>query len=294
MVVRRAGRNLNFKWPKEDKLTAPMKQHSRSKLVHFASTAWFMLCMGYILVFVLRRAGFRWWVIFSLSGHSVLFILLLISLYLFAIFRGVDRSQKIEIEHPLTSDKYYTVFYDISPFWGGIAGFLGTIGVNRVSELLLGIALGTLMTTFLVWVVVDAVMGFIERLLPASRRHRLERLAGIRALRQKHQEEQQRLLAEIEAQEELNRHRWQQALQPYARELAGLLSESGYEIDDKRAETEAVKIGATVWQMGGLDCMRQLYFMTMSLCKKNENIRGVDYLSVWWDGIGSWRTPCFS
>ena len=159
-----------------------MSRRDTLKLVHFVSTGWFVLCFGYILIAALREAGFKWWVIFSLSGHSALLVFLLISLYLFAVFRGIDRSQKIEIEHPLTGTGYYAVFYDVSPFLGGLAGCLGMIGVSRISELLSGIALGTLATTFLVWIVVDPTIGVVERLLPGSRRHRLERLAQARAL----------------------------------------------------------------------------------------------------------------
>ena len=83
-----------------------MSHRKALKLVHLASTTWFMLCMGYILVLALRQAGIHWWVIFSLSGHSALLIFLLISLYLFAIFRGVGSNQRIEMEHPLTSTNY--------------------------------------------------------------------------------------------------------------------------------------------------------------------------------------------
>ena len=260
------------------------------KSIHLAGTAWFILCAGHILVLALRQAGFHWWVIFSLSGHSALLIFLLISIYLFAIFRGVDRSQKIEIEHPLTSTSYYAVFYDVSPFLGGLAGCLGMIGVSRVGELLLGIALGTLATTFLVWIVVDPVIGFVERLLPASRKHRLERLAQAKAQREKRQRDRERLLAEVLAKEELDRRHWQEELKSQAEELARLLSNG--EIDDKQAEDEAVNIGANAWQMGGLNCMRQLHSMVMEICrKKYKDLMVADYISTWWDGIGTWRNP---
>jgi hypothetical protein len=268
----------------------PTKKKDIFKLVHFVSTAWFMLCTGYILVLALREAGFRWWVIFSLSGYSTLLILLLVSLYLFAVFRGIDRSQKIEIEHPLTSTTYYTLFYDTSPFLGSFAGCLGMIGASKISELLSGIALGTLATTFLVWIVVDPTIGFLEKLLPASRKHRIQRLAHIKVLRQQEQQEQNALLEKILAIEEQNRQQWQQALQPYSRKLAGLLSSN--QVDSEQAENEAVCIGANAWQMGGLNCMRQLYSMTIEQCKRDyQNSMDVNYLSSWWDGIGTWRNP---
>ena len=131
-----------------------MNWQNRSKLIHFASTAWFILCISYILILALREAGFRWLVIFSLSGQSAILIFFLVSLYLFAFFRGIDRNQQIEKEHPLTRAGCYTIFYDVSPFLGGLAGYLGAVGVGRIDELLLGIAFGTLATTFLVWIIV--------------------------------------------------------------------------------------------------------------------------------------------
>ena len=116
----------------EDKVIKVVRGHIMSggrtlKRVHLASTVWFIVCVGHILVLALRQAGVNWWVVFSLSGYGVLIVLLLISLYLFAIFRGVARSQKTEIEHPLTTTIYYSVFYDISPFLGLLAGGLGAI-----------------------------------------------------------------------------------------------------------------------------------------------------------------------
>lgn len=266
-----------------------MNRRNRLKLVHFASTVWFMLCIGYILVLALRQAGFRWWVVLSLSGHSALLIFLLVSLYLFAIFRGVDKSQKIELEHPLTSTNYYMVFYIIAPFLGGLAGALGMIGENRIGQFLLGIAMGTLGATFLVWVIVDPVTGLLEIvLLPASRKHRCQRLAQAKALREKKQKDRERLLAEVLANEELARRNWQEVLKPQVEKLAGLLATN--RIDIKQAEREAVDIGVNAWQTGGLSCMRQLRDMAIDLCKKKyQDSMITDYVSTWWDGVGSWR-----
>jgi len=259
------------------------------KLIHLAGTVWFILCIGYILVFALRQAGVNWWVIFSLSGYSALIVFLLISLYLFAIFRGAARSQKIEVEHPLTSTDYYTVFYITTPFLGGLAGCLGMMGVSIIKQFLLGVALGTLGTTFLVWVVVDPVTALLEMLLPpASRKHRAERLAKIRAEREKRQKDSERLLAEALAKEESDRRRWQEALKPQAEKLAELLTTN--RVNFKQAERKAIDIGVNAWQAGGLGCMRQLHDMAMDLCKKKcQDLMIVDYVSSWWDGIGSWR-----
>ena len=196
----------------------------------------------------------------------------------------------MEIEHPLTTTNYYMVFYVAAPLLGGLASTLGMIGERRISQFLLGIALGTLGATFLVWVIVDPVTGLVEMLLPASRKHRLERLARVRALRQKQQEKRKRLLAEILTREEQDRRRWQEVLQPYAEKLARLLTTNI--IDFKQAEREAADIGVNAWQIGGLSCMRQLHQMVMDLCKKKyKDLTIIDLVPTWWDGIGSWRNP---
>ena len=62
------------------------------KLTHMASTSLFMACIVYVPALALRQAGFKWWLIFSLSGHSVVAVLLLVSVYLFALFREVGQA----------------------------------------------------------------------------------------------------------------------------------------------------------------------------------------------------------
>ncbi len=262
------------------------------KCIHFASTAWLVLCVGYIMVLALRQAGFDWWVIFSLSGHSVLVIFLLVSLYLFAIFRGVGKNQKIEVEHLLTSTDYYTVFYIIAPFLGGLTGLVGMAGEHRASQFLLGVALGTLGATFLAWVIVDPVAGLLETLLaPASRKHRAERIAQAKAQRREEQENRERLLKEVLVREELTQRHWQRELRPQAERLAEILARAN-EADFRRAEQQAVEIGVNAWQQGGLSCMQELRGMTLELCESgHKDSTVVDYIPVWWDGIGNWRSP---
>jgi hypothetical protein len=270
-----------------------MRWHRRNilKLIHFASTAWFMLCIVYILTLALRQAGTSWWVIFSLSGHSALAVFLVISLYLFAVFRGVDRSQKIEIEHPLTSTAYYNVFYDISPFLGSLAGYIGATGVKEAGGLFLSISLGTFGMTFLVWVIVDPVIGYLERLFPTSRRHRLLRLAEAREQKLEKQEAKKQFLADILLQEKQDHKCWQESLRPCAEKIVQLLSDKS--TPGRKAQEEAVELGVSAWQMGGLNCMRYLHEMIMDICKKSRrDSLTADYLSTWWDGIGSWRSAC--
>jgi len=260
------------------------------KFVHLMGTVWLILCVGLILVTALREAGFRWWVIFSLSGHSAVMVFLLVSLYLFAVYRGTRPSQQIEAEHPLTSTAQYKVFYVATPFLGGLAGLAGLIGTTRVSQLPLGAALGTLVATFLVWVILDPVAGLFEMLLPASRKHRQQRAAQAKALRRKQQEMRNKLLVDVLRRERCQRRQWQRILQPHAQTLAGLLMGEGVHFSD--AERRAVDIGVRAWQTGGLACMQQLHNMALEICReKSEGTGGVDYTSTWWDGIGTWRQP---
>lgn len=266
-----------------------MGSHKAIRRVHLAGTVWFVMCMGYILVLALREAGVNWWLIFSLSGYSALLIFLLVSLYLFALFRGVGKAQKIESEHPLTTTGYYMGFYSAVPLLGALAGSMGMVGAQTVSYFLSGIALGTLGTTFLVWVIVDPAIGFCESMLPTSREHRAERLAMAEVQRQEKQERRRQLLAEVLSKEQSERIHWQQTLRPQAERLADLLETSGD--DSERAEREGVDIGAAAWQIGGLSCMRELRNMAIVISNERSKKNVADYISVWWDGIGNWRKP---
>lgn len=259
------------------------------KLLHLVSTIWFMMCIAYILTLALRQAGVNWWVIFSLSGHSAILILLLTSVYLFALFRGAGGGHQTLAEHPLTVTDYYLAFYVAAPLLGGLAGILGMIGVHDVSRFLLGVALGTLGTTFAVWVVIDPLVGLIESLLPASRKHRAERLAVAEAERRARHERRERLLAEAFAREERARTEWDARLGPQAERLAALLACNASDFTE--AERQAVDIGAEAWRLGGITCMRQLHDTAVAMYKKKGHERVADYIACWWDGIGDWRRP---
>jgi hypothetical protein len=261
------------------------------KLTHLAGTIWFVVCVSYILVLTLHQVGFNWWLIFSLSGHSVIVVFMLISVYLFALFRGVAGAQQIQVEHPFTGTHYYMGFYVAAPLLGGLASVLGMLG-DEISRFTLGVALGTLGTTFCVWVIIDPLAGLIEMLLPASRKHRTERLVQAEAERKAHQHKRQMLLDQALAREDQELERWRLVLQPQAQRLAGLLTD-----DDPcsaTAEREAVDIGAQAWRLGGLNCMRQLHSMTLTIAtEKTGRTEVADYISYWWDGIGEWRRPSF-
>jgi len=259
------------------------------KYVHLASTVWFVLSAAYILVFVLRQAGFSWLVLFSFSGHSLLLVLLLTSLYLFAMFRGVDRNQKITVEHPLTTTSAYALFYDISPFLGGCAGWFATVGLVRPSAVGPSIALGTLCATFLVWILVDPAVALAERLLPASRAHWHQRLAKAEQLRIERSRQRMQLLANVEETERKQRDEWTGPLLAHAERLAEALA--CVNTDPQSQQQKARQLGLLAWQTGGINCMRQLHEMALNSYRRRHGDQSamVDFIPTWWDGIGTWR-----
>ncbi len=267
-----------------------MNRRNTLKLIHLAGTIWFMVCMAYLLVLTLHQAGFNWWLIFSLSGHSILLLFLLVSLYLFAIFGATGKEQRIAVEHPLTSTGPYLAFYVSAPLLGIFAGVAAMTGETQITHFLSGIALGTLAVTFLTWVLVDPLASMLEMLAPASREHRLHRLAADKFQREERQRNREELLSRLFVQQEQDRRRWQALLMPDAEKLAVLLRANMANFE--QAEHQALGIGVRAWQIGGLDCMRQLRDMAMESYKeKYQNLTITDHISNWWDGIGSWRNP---
>ena len=109
-------------------------------------------------------------------------------------------------------------------------------------------------------------------------------------LRQSRQRNRELLLTEVLAKAESEQGHWHEVLKPKAEKLAGLLTTN--EIDFRQVEREAVSIGVNAWQIGGLDCMRELRDMAIAIARqRNQNKSVVDYIGAWWDGIGSWREP---
>ena len=189
-----------------------------TKRIHIGGTAWFMLCAAVLLVIALRQAGAGWLLIFSLSGFSAVLVWLLVSVYVYAIFRGVVRSFD-PVEHPLTTSPYYILLYDASPFLGAVAGLFGSIGQASATQVVVTIATGTLSTTFLVWIVGDPLLGLVENLLPDGRRARLRRLAAARAEKKRHQQENIELLNRVIHAEQQNQAEWNRLLDPLAERL---------------------------------------------------------------------------
>ena len=268
-----------------------MDRKKASKICHFASTAWFVLSISYIFILALLNNGKGWLIILSVSGYSVLIAFLLVSLYLFAAFRGFAKSQNAPNEHPLTTDHFYSLFYDLSPFLGALAGLLAAVGIARTNNLLLLTATGSVWITFLVWIIIDPIAGLVEMLLPSSREHRHKRLAETRKIQKEELLVRQELLKKIELQKKTEKEQWREILQPYAEKLtmlAGSIDQATNYSDS--IKTEVMDIGVIACQMGGVNCMAQLYSMTMEICRqKHRNPTIVEYISIWWDGIGSWK-----
>ena len=201
-----------------------MYRHRLIQLLHLIGLIWLGFSLLYITIVALRRAGVEWWVIFSLSGYSALLFAMLISLYLFAIYRGVARTQKIEIEHPLTTSEYYIIFYVTAPMLGGLTALFSGIDGATAPEFLLDICFASLASAFLVWVIVDPLAGFVEVLTPQGLKHRSIRLTQAKEERERKQKERELLLNEVIKKEEQDLQSRQQLLAPMAERLAELLT----------------------------------------------------------------------
>jgi hypothetical protein len=258
------------------------------KLLHFCGTAWFVLAAAYCIVFALRQAGVKWWLIFSLSAHGAALAFVLISAYLYALFRDNGRDPQRAVEHPLTNTRQYMVLYSLVPFLGAAAGLCSIIDAETIRQVMLAVAMGTLGATFLFWIILDPAISFAEMLLPESRKHRLVRHALAKAEREQKQRQREQLLAELEAQEEIRRRQIQDVFGAEAQKLAALAVQAGD--GTASAESEAVEIGLRAWQYGGLDAMQKLCEMASDICRNGcRQSIGNEYISIWWDGIGQWR-----
>jgi len=258
------------------------------KLLHVCGMAWFMLAAAYVFVFALRQAGVNWWLIFSLSGHGASISFLLMSAYLYAIFRGDGRDPLLAVEHPLTNTQQYMTLYSLIPFLGTLAGVYCVIDLHSAHQTAMTISMGTLGATFVFWVIADPAISFSEMLLPSSRKHRLARHALARAAKEQKQRNREQLLADLTTDEKIRNEQLREALGAEAQKLAALTIKA---IEGSTsAGAEAMEIGLHAWQQGGLNCMQRLREMASEICRDRGG-RHIDddYISIWWDGIGQWR-----
>ena len=257
------------------------------RYLHMAGTAWFATCMVCVLVLSLRQANVRWMVLFPLAGPGALALLLLISIYLFAIFRGISGTHTLVAEHPITSTRYYKGFYVTTPFWGSLAGCLGTTEFRPVSEFLLTVALGSLFMTFLVWVIMDPTIGLLETMVsPSARRALVRRRAQERHEAKARNLKRETLLQQVLSNQQQQAERLRSVLEPKAKRLAGLLAQETTESVD--LERQIVELGLEAWQEGGKEGMQVLLDRALELCKGRAAVIG-DWPVLWWDGVGSWH-----
>jgi hypothetical protein len=257
------------------------------KLIHLTGTLFFLASIAFILVIALRQRDVSWWVIFGLTWPTAFIGLLLLTVYLFAMFRGVSGSPE-PLEHPLTSSSYYMLLYVSSPYIGLAAGVIAMVGVSGVMRFLLGVSLGTFGATLIGWVVIDPLAGIIESVLPVSRMHRAVRVEQIRIEKEKLEAVRRVVLDQVLKAEDVSRSQWRDQLAVHAEKLASLVVCGDAEDD---AEAVAASIGVKAWQMGGLTCMKFLHEMAMESCRRNtgDDLGQVDTISLWWDGIGRWQ-----
>lgn len=260
------------------------------KRIHVAGTLWIALCAILLLVMSLRQAGVQWWIVFSVSGFSGILFFMLLTIYLFAFFRGVIRTQTA-LEHPLTTSYTYILFYDLCPFLGSLAGLASLLNVPDISasERLSTVAEGTLTMTFLVWIILDPIIGSIELLIPECAAHRRQRLAEAQELKLKRKAERQRLLQEAMEYEKINQAKWEQTYEPMADKLAALLSSPNPHHPEVRRAVVAT--GAQAWRLGGVNGMQFLQKMVRQKLAAQGHVGDWDMLAFWWDGIGTWRKP---
>lgn len=265
-----------------------MKLRTLLKLLHIIGTVWLALCAAFLLIIALRQAGVGWWVVFSLSGYSGVALFLLLSIYLFAIFRGVTRKQ-MSREHPLTTSPVYIFFYDLCPLLGTLAGLASIYTISAINPLekISIVAEGTLAMTFLIWIFGDPLISLAEGALPSSTALRRQRLAVEKENKKKREKEKQSLLETIRLSEQNAKEQWNQLLLPLADELTDKL---GIDLPNHELRQKAIEFGAHAWQLGGITCMQHLLkLINQQLQTKNRspNI----HLAFWWDGIGKWRKP---
>ena len=232
--------------------------------------------------------GFHWWVTFSISSYSAVIVLFLMTIYLFAIYKGVVRNSN-SIEHPLTTSPYYVLLYDLTPFLGSIAGLYAASFSQSFLFMLSTAAQGTLVMTFVMWILLDSLAGPIESSFPQSVEHRKNRVAEMQEKKRLQALERQKLLEQIELREKQSRSELTFIFHPYAVEVADLLC--GLSDNAQSVQKRIVELGALAWRQGGLLAMQFFYTMILVEVKKRITRPSVDFVTIFWDGIGNWRKP---
>lgn len=258
------------------------------KRLHLFGIVWFLLCSAFLFVFSLYQMGFHWWVTFSISSYSAVIVLFLMTIYLFSIYKGVVRNSN-SIEHPLTTSPYYVLLYDLAPFLGSIAGLFAISFSQPILFMFSTAAQGTLVMTFVMWILLDSLAGLIESSFPQSIRHRKNRVAEMQEKKRLQALERQKLLEQIDLQEKQSRSELTLLFQPYAVEVADLLC--GLSGNAQTVQKRIIELGALAWHQGGLLAMQFFYTLIFEEVKERITHPSVDFVTLYWDGIGNWRRP---
>jgi len=223
-----------------------------------------------------------------ISQEPYLILGALVAAQFFALASVFMRRKARAIEHPLTAALYYRVFYYLCPFVGALAGAIAVLGSGFNTNGLTIVAAGTVLTTAIVWVMIDPVITLIELLGPKSRRLRHVRAVKVKEKRLRKNAHKQRLLEEARSQSSSILSNWEDVLSPYAQELADLVI--GAEEPETHRRARAIDIALHASRLGGRRCMQHLYHMARRECReRTEDDWIVHNISVWWDGIGGWR-----
>lgn len=258
------------------------------KRIHLYGIVWFLVSVIFLIVIAIKQMGFHWWVVFSVSGYSAIVVLFLVLLYGFAIYKGVVRNLN-NLEHPLTTSPYYILLYDAAPFLGCFTGLCVVSWDQTILSRFLVAAQGTLIMTFVMWIVIDSTVGLAEASFPRSVVHRKRRLANNQRKKRHQILERKRLLDRITQQEKQTRSQWICFFQPYAVEVADLLcNPSG---NAQGVQRRIVELGAMAWRRGELLGMKFFHEVILEEVKRRAGHPSVDFVSVYWDGIGTWRKP---
>jgi len=256
------------------------------RLFHTAVTAQFTISAALIIFWSLYETGLHWWAVFSFSAQGFVIVFLGVLIYGFAVFRGTV-GERIEAEHPLTGSICYRLFYLVLPIIGGIAVGIEYFEAEGLLEGVRGLALGTVLTAYVVWLFVDPVAGVIESGLPESRRLRGVRLAQERARREARQRRKEIVLERIRAERKALLDGLEPVLARRTEDLTALLEASAY--NPEYGAEDGASIGLEIWQAGGMDTMRELYESVKRSLAARRSERLLYTLDYWWDGVGDWR-----
>ena len=143
-------------------------------------------------------------------------------------------------------------------------------------------------STFLVWIIIDPFIILCETLMitrtkqPPDYKVPEKHRVAASEISLKGQLEQ------LVQQHRIKQDRWNNQLNPAADRLVELILTG--EITKDSVEREVVDIGVKAWQTGGNGCMKKLHEMVAQRCNDQKyNPNGIEYVSLWWDGVGSWH-----